>query len=442
MSVFALGTRIDRLLIGGFGLTGKAIARFCESRGIQFAVSESRALPEADREWIQAHAFDHEVGGHTLRLLDGVDAVVPSPGFPADAPLLRGAAERGVLVLSELDLATTAGTPPPIVAVTGTNGKSTTVTLIGLLLHRVGFVAPVAGNIGLPFVAVVDGAQDADAVVLEVSSFQLEQSRIFHPRVAVLLNLAPNHLERHGSMAAYKAAKERIFAQQTAADVAVLPAELASRIDHGAARLVVYDQPIPPLPLGSERLTHVNRLNFAAAITACKALSPGFDASSQRIEEYDAALHLPFRQQEIGSIAGIRIINDSKATSPAATLAALRSVHDPVVLLLGGRSKKGGYDDLARALSGFRMRTVIVFGEAREEIAEHLHAARVKFRAVDSLQSALAEGLAAARPGDALLLSPACSSFDAFSSYEERGKIFTRLCQEQDGFVPSRSKDL
>lgn len=442
MSVFALGTRIDRLLIGGFGLTGKAIARFCESHGIHFAVSESRALPETDRDWIRAHAFDYEVGGHTLRLLDGVDAVVPSPGIPVDGPLLRGATERGVLVLSELDLATTAGAAPPIVAVTGTNGKSTTVTLIGEILRRAGFEAPVAGNIGLPFVAIVDSARGADAVVLEVSSFQLEQSRLFHPHVAVLLNLAPNHIERHGSMAAYKAAKERIFAQQTASDVAVLPAELVSQIDHGEARLVVYDRPIPPLPLGSEKLTHVNRLNVAAAVAACEALSPGFDASARRIAEYAAALHLPFRQQEIGSIAGVRIINDSKATSPAATLAALRSVQGPVVLLLGGRSKKGGYDDLARALSGFRVRTVIVFGEAREEIAGHLRAAQVGFRTVDSLQTALAEGLAAARPGDALLLSPACSSFDAFSSYEERGGTFTRLCRERAGFAPSRSKDV
>ncbi len=442
MSVSALGTRIDRLLIGGFGLTGKAIARFCTLHDIRFAVSESHALAETDEAWLRTHAFDHEVGGHTLRLLDGVDALVPSPGIPCDAPLLRGAAECGVLVLSELDLAMASGTPPPIVAVTGTNGKSTTVTLIGQLLRRAGLEALVAGNIGLPFIAVVDSARHADAVVLEVSSFQLEQSRLFRPHVAVLLNLAPNHLERHGSMAAYKAAKERIFAEQAASDVAILPEELVSEIDHGEARLVLYDRPLPPLPRGSERLTHVNRLNFAAAVAACAALLPGFDASSQRVEEFDEALHLPFRQQEIGSIAGVRIINDSKATSPAATLAALHSVRGPVVLLLGGRSKKGGYEDLAHAVSGFDLRAVIVFGEARDEIAGHLRAARVPFQMTDTLHAALGAGLALARPGDALLLSPACSSFDAFSSYEERGEAFTRLCQEKTGFASPLSKDL
>ena len=442
MSAFALGTRIDRLLIGGFGLTGKAVAQFCVSHGIRFAVSESRDLAETDEAWLRVHAFDHEVGGHTLRLLDGVDALVASPGIPSGAPLLRGAAERGVLVLSELDFAMAAGAPPPIVAVTGTNGKSTTVTLIGRLLRRAGLDVLVAGNIGLPFIAVVDSARRADAVILEVSSFQLEQSQLFRPHVAVLLNLAPNHLERHGSMAAYKAAKERIFAEQTESDVAILPEELASEIDHGAARLVLYDQPLPPLPRGSERLTHVNRLNFAAAVAACAALSPGFDVSSQRVEEFDEALHLPFRQQEIGSIDGVRIINDSKATSPAATLAALQSVQGPIVLLLGGRSKKGGYEDLAHALLGFDVRAVIVFGEARGEIGDHLRAARVPFQTAETLRAALDAGLAVARPGDGLLLSPACSSFDAFSSYEERGEAFARLCREKTGFAPPPSKNL
>ena len=442
MSIVILGTRIDRLLIAGLGATGRAIAQFCESRGIRFSVTESRSLAPADVKWLRDRASAHEVGGHTDRLLDGVDAVVPSPGVPADAPLLRAAAERGLLILSELDLATAVGTSPPIVAVTGTNGKSTTVTLIGELLRRAGVRAPVAGNIGLPFLAIVDRARDEDAIVLEVSSFQLEQSCLFRPRVAVLLNLAPNHLERHGSMTAYRAAKEKIFARQTDADVAVLPADLAGEVDHGAGRLVLYDRPIPPLPRGSEGLSHVNRLNLAAAVTACAALLPGFDASTQRVEDYDAALHLPFRQQQIGAIAGVRLINDSKATSPAATLAALRSVSGPIVLLLGGRSKKGGYDDLARALRDFDVRAVILFGEARDEVALHLRAEGVEFVATADLEAAVAAGLAAARPGDALLLSPACSSFDAFASYEERGEAFTRYCERRPEFTPSRSKDL
>ncbi|MGD9675621.1 MAG: UDP-N-acetylmuramoyl-L-alanine--D-glutamate ligase [Candidatus Bipolaricaulia bacterium] len=442
MSIFALGRSIDRILIGGFGLTGRAVARFCEDHGVRFALTDSHPLTPADLEWIRSHAFDHEVGGHTLRLLDDVDAVVPSPGMPADAPLLRAAAERGILVLSELDLAATAPSPTPIVAVTGTNGKSTTVTLIGALLRHAGLDAPVAGNIGVPFLAVLDRARTADAMVLEVSSFQLEQSRLFHPRVAVLLNLAPNHLERHGSMEAYRAAKERIFAAQTAADVAILPAELAGAVDHGAARLILYDRPVPPLPRGSETLPPVQRLDLAAAVAACAALYPPFDATLQHVEDLGDALHLPYRQEFIGWVAGVRVINDSKATSPAAALAALRSIPGPAVLLVGGRSKKGGYEELACALPGLDIRAVVVFGEAREEIAGHLRAAGVGFRTAADLEEAVGAGLAAARAGDALLFSPACSSFDAFSNYEERGEAFARLCRRQPRFVPEPAKDL
>lgn len=442
MSIYALRRRLDRVLIGGFGITGKSIARLCEAHGVSFAVTESRALPADEEAWVRAHALDYETGGHTLRLLEGADAVVPSPGIPANAPLLCEAARRGILVLSELDFATAAGPDTPIVAVTGTNGKSTTVTLLGELLRRAGLRALVAGNIGLPFAAIVEDAARADAVVLEVSSFQLEQSRLFRPHVAVLLNLEPNHLERHGSMAAYRAAKERIFAQQTPSDIAVLPAELAHEVDHGAARLVLYDSPPPPLPAGSEALSHVNRLNFAAAVAACRALIPGFDVSTHAVEDYDTALHLPFRQQDIGSIGGVRLVNDSKATSPAAALAALRSVAGPIVLLLGGRSKKGGYDTLARALRNCSVRAVIAFGEARDEIAGHLRAADVDGVMAETFAAAVTLGLAHARPGDALLLSPACSSFDEFSSYEERGEAFNRFCQERAGFVPPSSKDL
>ncbi|MDD4903185.1 MAG: UDP-N-acetylmuramoyl-L-alanine--D-glutamate ligase [Candidatus Bipolaricaulis sp.] len=442
MSVLALGRRIDRILIGGFGLTGRAVAQFCEDHGVQFALTDSRPLDPPDVEWLRSHAFDHEVGGHTFRLLDNVDAIVPSPGMPADAPLLRAATARGILVLSELDLAATAQPTPPIVAVTGTNGKSTTVTLIGALLRHAGLEAPVAGNIGVPFLAVLDRARTADAVVLEVSSFQLEQSRLFHPHIAVLLNLAPNHLERHGSMDAYRAAKERIFAAQTAADVAILPAELAGAIRHGTARLVLYDRPIPPLPQGSEGLTHVQRLDLAAAVAACTALCPTFDAASCHVEDYGGALHLPYRQEFVGWVAGVRAINDSKATSPAAALAALRSIPGPVVLLLGGRSKKGGYEELAEALRGFDIRTVVVFGEAQDEIAEHLRAAGVEYRTAADLEAAVGTGLSAARAGDALLFSPACSSFDAFSNYEERGEAFARLCRRRPRFSPPPAKDL
>jgi UDP-N-acetylmuramoylalanine--D-glutamate ligase len=432
---------VESLLIVGYGMTGRAVASFCERRGVRFAVSEASVLSEADEAWLRDHAEKVEIGGHTSRLLDYADAVVASPGAPAHLPLFAAAAERGIPVLSELDIAGAAAAGRRLVAVTGTNGKSTTVSLAGALLERSGIRTTVAGNIGLPFLDTVDEADRWDVAVLEVSSFQLEQSVLFHPHVAVLLNLAPNHLERHGTMTAYIAAKLRLFSHQTALDVAILPASLVGTVDHGLGRLVLYDRPCPPLPRGSEGIGEVRRLDLAAAASACSEIVPGFDASRWSVQEFAKALYLPFRQQPIGTIGGVRVVNDSKATSPAATMAALRSTEGPVVLLLGGRSKRGGYDELAAYLSAFSPRGVVVFGEARQEIAEHLSLAGVEHQSVSDLETAVALGLATARPGDALLLSPACSSFDAFRSYEERGEEFNRMARRVPGFRAADAKD-
>jgi len=178
----------------------------------------------------------------------------------------------------------------------------------------------------------------------------------------------------------------------------------------------------------------VRRLNLAAAVTACQALQPEFDATARDVAELGPALYLPYRQQTVGSVGGVRLINDSKATSPAATIAALRSVREPAVVLLGGRSKRGGYDELAAYLAASPARGVIVFGEARSEIADHLERAAVKHTTVPDLERAVAAGLALTTPGDALLLSPACSSFDAFRSYEERGETFNGIVRRLRGF--------
>jgi UDP-N-acetylmuramoylalanine--D-glutamate ligase len=436
------GRDAERFLIVGYGMTGRAVAGFCERRGVRFVVSEASVLSAADEAWLRDHADDVETGGHTLRLLDCADVVVASPGAPTHLPLFAAAAERGIPVLSELDIAWAAVAGRRLVAVTGTNGKSTTVSLTGALLERSGVRATVAGNIGLPFLDIVDEADRWDVAVLEVSSFQLEQSVLFHPHVAVLLNLAPNHLERHGTMRAYVAAKMRLFSHQTPSDVASLPANLVGAVDHGLGRLVLYDQPFPPLPRGSEGIGEVRRLDLAAAVSACRAIVPGFDASGWSVREFVEALYLPYRQQPIGTIGGVRVVNDSKATSPAATMAALRSVQGPVVLLLGGRSKRGGYGELSAHLSAFSPRAIVVFGEARQEIGDHLFRAGMDHLTVSDLESAVAAGLAAAQPGDALLLSPACSSFDAFRSYEERGEEFNRIARGAPGFRAADAKDI
>ena len=421
-----------RVLVVGYGLTGRAVAAFCARHEISFAVSDGGRLAPADEAWLRTHARAVETGGHSERLLATSDLVIPSPGVPPGLPLIASARARGIPVWSELDLAGQLAGRRRIVAVTGTNGKSTTVSLIGSLLDGTAIRPVVAGNIGLPFIDVVEG-QDWDVAVIEVSSFQLEQSELFHPHVGVLLNLAPNHLERHGSMAAYVAAKLRLFARQTSADAAVLPSELAG-VDHGRGRLVLFDSPFPPLPRGSDEVGDVRRLNLAAAVAACREVVPDLDPTTRNVEDLRDALFLPFRQQTVGTIRGIRVINDSKATSPAAAIAALRSTREPAVVLLGGRSKRGGYDELAAYLAASPARGVVVFGEAKAEIAEQLVRAAVPHVVVHDLEAAVGAGLALARSGDALLLSPACSSFDAFASYEERGEAFNRIAGRVPGF--------
>ena len=435
MTFRLLGNDVERLLIVGYGLTGRAAAAFCLRQGLRFSVSDAGILSTSDEAWLRTHAEAFEIGGHTERLLDGADVVIASPGVPFGLRLFAAAAEREIPVVSELDVAGEAADGRRIVAVSGTNGKSTTVSLIGDLLEGAGVRAVVAGNIGLPFLEIADRASDWDVAVLEVSSFQLEQSVVFHPHVAVLLNLTPNHIERHGSMAEYAAAKLRLFAHQTPSDVAILPAHLAAAVDHGRGRVVLYDQPFPPLPRGSEQIGEVRRLDLAAAVAACREIVPGFDATGRTVQELARALYLPFRQETVGMIGGVRVVNDSKATSPAATMAALRSTREPAVLLLGGRSKRGGYDELAAFLSAFPPRGVVVFGEARAEIAGHLACAAVGHSVVEDLESAVTTGLALAAPGDALLLSPACSSFDAFRSYEERGEAFNFIVRQLPGFL-------
>lgn len=436
MSAAGEGFTARHALVVGYGLTGRAAAAFFARRGVSFSVSEARALSPEDDAWLAAHAEAVEQGGHSERMLTGVDGVVVSPGVPAETPLLVTAARRGIPIWSELDLAAASAGDRRLVAVTGTNGKSTTVSVIGALLTGAGVRNVVAGNIGIPFLDTIDRPEPWDVAVLEVSSFQLEQSRRFHPQVGALLNLTPNHLERHGSMAAYTAAKLRLFAHQTPSDVAILPADLASSLDHGRGRLVVYDRPLPDLPRGSDGVGEVRRLNLAAAVAVCGAVIPGFDATTRHVDELRAALYLPHRQQPIGDVRGVRLINDSKATSPAATVAAVRSTPGPVVVLLGGRSKGGGYDVLATFLSRATVRGVIVFGEARDELAGHLARASVAHAVVADLASAVAAGLDLARPGDALLLSPACSSFDAFRSFEDRGAAFERIARALAGFSP------
>jgi UDP-N-acetylmuramoylalanine--D-glutamate ligase len=421
-----------RLLVVGFGVTGRAVCHYAVKHGASAVLSEQRVLTDEERAWLGENGIAYEDGGHTDRALVGIDAVVLSPSVPLTLPLIEHARRSGVPVYSELDLAALVGVARPLVAVTGTNGKSSTVTLIGELLRFWGREALVAGNIGVPLIDVADDAGRCDAVVVEASSYQLEQSVAFRPDVGVLLNLEPDHLAHHETMGAYAEAKGRLFRLQTSDDVAILPNRLAERFSQGAARRVFYDDERLALPDGAERLSLHQRANLRAALCTCEALSPGIAWRQVPIDRILAALRLPHRMEEIGLVDGVRAIDDSKATNPASTIAALAAIDGPTVLLLGGRSKGAGYEALREAIATSAIRRIVLFGEAGTRLAGLLEGHPLD--CASNVEAAVRVGLEVARPGDTLLFSPACSSFDQFRSFEERGQEFARVVRARAGF--------
>lgn len=429
---------VSRATVLGFGRTGRAVMEFLLSRRVETFVSDSGALSESDQTLLKARGIPYEENGHTEAVLAQTELLVLSPGVSPKLPLVKEAHREGILVLSELDLAYQASTPPPIIAVTGTNGKSTTVKLIGVLLKRSGLRAIVAGNIGTPFIAIVDQASACDAVVVEVSSFQLEQSSAFHPQVAVLLNLTPDHLDRHKTMTAYTAAKARLFHNQTSEDTAILPSDLAGILPEVRSPRILFDRlALPPLSFIGELPPH-NRANLQAAIAACSTLLPSFDPSFLRLTDLKEALCLPFRLQREGEVGGVRVINDSKSTNAASTLAALESVSSPVVLILGGRHKQEGYMPLAEEIATSSVRQTVLYGEAAAFLHEILEAVGyTQVQVCADLQEAIAAALVTSLPGDVLLFSPACSSFDQYQDYQERGEHFSRLIRSHPSFSPT-----
>ena len=343
-----------------------------------------------------------------LALLDGIDVVVKSPGVPGDAPLVRAARERGIPVWSEVELGYRLLAPQgtKLVGVTGTNGKTTTTELLGAIFRAAGRNVAVAGNVGTPLSSV----READWVVCELSSFQLEDVDGLACDVAVLLNLEPDHLDRHGTFEAYRAAKLRIFEH---ARVRVVPRGLGLEgIEFSAA------DPLPAEPL--IRGAH-NRENAAAATAAARAAGVDDEAIAEALRTFPG---VPHRLELVAERDGVRFVNDSKATNVAAALRGLAAYADePVHLILGGSSKNEDFGPLARAI-GSNVRSVHLIGAEAERLAEVIDGD------IDvTLDAAVAHAASLAEPGDVVLLSPACASFDQFENFEERGEAFRRLAQ-------------
>jgi UDP-N-acetylmuramoylalanine--D-glutamate ligase len=383
----------------------------------------------------RAEGADSKLGSDGLAELERARAVVKSPGVPAEAPVIAEARRRGVPVLGEVELAWRL-IPNEFVAVTGTNGKTTTTELIGHIHREAGLPVAVAGNVGTALSTLVDTLAPEAVVVCEVSSFQLEDTLELAPEGAVLLNLAPDHLDRHGTFEAYRAAKLRVFANQGNDDVAVAPAGLGVEDLGGCARRVCFgmapdaemaersgqlwwaDEPLLAVSEIRLRGAH-NRLNAMAAAAVCLARGVDPDAVRDGLRTFAGVEH---RLEEVATLGGVLYVNDSKATNVDSTLVALASFDRLVHVVLGGRGKGQDFTPLRAPLAGAA--GVYLIGEAapalRDVLGEGAHDCR-------DLEHAVAAARAAAAPGEVVLLSPACASFDQYEDFEARGRHFKEL---------------
>jgi UDP-N-acetylmuramoylalanine--D-glutamate ligase len=403
-------------LVVGAARSGVAAARALQARG------QRALLVDAGRPRVPADV-DAVLETDGLAELDGAGAVVKSPGVPAEAPVVAAARARGLPVLGELELAWRL-VPNDVLAVTGTNGKTTTVELLGAMHRAAGVPVAVVGNVGAPYSALA-GAVDRDVVVVcEASSFQLEDTLAFAPEGALLLNLEADHLDRHGTFAAYRAAKLQAFARQGPEQLAVAPPGFAlpgharrlAPLEDRGGRLVAPDG----TAFGELRLPGPhNRANAAAA--AALALARGLPAAAidEALRTFPGVEH---RLEEVAVLGGVRWVNDSKATNVASTLVALGSFDAPLHLILGGWGKGQDFSAL-RGPVAERCAGTYLIGEAAAELALLLRGAE---RCGDLARAVDAAG-AAARPGEVVLLSPACASYDQFRDFEERGRAFKEL---------------
>ena len=437
-----------KVMVLGLARTGIAAARFLAERGADVTVSDRRTEADLAREiaGLGDAPIDLRLGGEDSAWLENIDILIPSPGVPQENPLLQAAARRGIEILSEIELGYRF-MRAPLIAITGTNGKSTTTSLIGAMLKAAGANAFVGGNIGAALIGFA--GKDWDWGVVEVSSFQLEWVKDFRPRIAILLNLSEDHLDRYASFADYGAAKERIFAAQEPNDVAILNRDdplvwrmrerIRSRIvsfGWSSVEQGVYaanDEIVwrgtgaeERFPLARVKIQGVHNVeNLMAAIAAAKAAGVAQAAVQNAIENFAGLEH---RLEFVREKNGVRYYNDSKGTNVGAVIKSLASFSAPIILLAGGVDKGGDYAPLADELRR-TVKKLILFGAAKEKIRATLgHLTETVV--VESLDAAVREAAASARQGDVVLLSPACSSFDMFRDYTERGKKFRSLVQE------------
>jgi UDP-N-acetylmuramoylalanine--D-glutamate ligase len=440
--------RVTGKKVGIFGMarSGVACARLLKSLGAQVFISDSKSgdLLTSEVAQLKDLDIDCETGDHTLRAITEKDYLIVSPGVPLDIPILKEAQRRGIPVFSEIEVAFWL-TDAKIVGITGSNGKTTTTTLVGEILKEEKRESQIGGNIGIPFSSLVENVSQEGILVLELSSFQLERIEEFRPYVSAVLNISADHLDRYPDLKSYIDAKLRIFENQTDVDFAVLNAD-----DKNCMELALYSSSKKiffstkkELELGAfvkdgtllykmngkgEKIIDTkdvgikgphNLSNAAAACAICAVLEVSPLSMRETLMRFKGVEH---RLEEVATVSGVKFVNDSKATNVESVWYALQSVSKPIILIAGGRDKGGEFARL-RELVKSKVKALILIGEAAEKIDHALGEQVPTFRS-PSLEEAVKLSFEKAEAGDTVLLSPACASFDMFKDYQHRGEVF------------------
>jgi len=442
--------RNQRVLVVGLGKSGVASAVFLTERGAKVTVSDAKSEEQLRDEipLLLDHGINVETGQHGERTFRDQELIVVSPGVPFDVPQLVHARELGIPVIGEVELAARF-LKGCIVAITGSNGKTTTTTLAGEIIAAGGRKALVGGNIGTPAITFVDRAKDDTWVVLEISSFQLETIETFHPHIAVVLNITPDHLDRHYTFANYAAAKARIFENQAAGDFTVLNADNApcvamaaktkgqvrwfSRLKQVEGAFISDGKIAWTDDKGVREILRVSEIGLKGAHNVenvlagvCVGMLAGIEVAQIRraVAEFKAVEH---RLEYVATVGGVEYYNDSKATNVDATIKALESFPGGIHLILGGKDKGSDYSVLNDLLRE-RVKRVYTIGAAAAKIESQARGAEIV--SAGTLDAAVRRASEAAVPGEIILLAPACASFDQFDSYEHRGQVFKDLVRQ------------
>ena len=402
------------ILIIGLARSGLACANLLFDLGAKVSVTDNKNNESVRKNALELtlKGIKVEIGQHSRDFIKNKDIVVISPGVPNESQAVIWAKEFKIPIISEIELSAVL-CPAQIIAITGTNGKTTVTTLIGRVLEKAGKRVFTCGNIGQPFSAEVNKMQEGDFVSLEVSSFQLETIDTFKPKIAVILNLSRNHLDRYSDMADYLKAKKRIFKNQDASDYLVL------NYNDPLIRDLAKETKAKVVFFGKEGNLNPNN---SAVLNVAKILSIDNNLALETLREFKGVEH---RMEEVCTINGIRFINDSKSTTTEATVWALNNLNCPIILIAGGREKSNDYSrvlDLAQN----KVKSVVLIGEAKDKIKKAFNSL-ANLQEADTLKDAVYKAYSKATIGDCVLFSPMCKSFDMFSNYEERGKIFKEI---------------